>query len=458
MEAELACGHAAQVLPTIEALCREHPLREAFRAQLMTAYYRAGRQADALAVFRAFHEELAGKLGVDPSPALVRLERRMLTQDPRLIGPRPARALRGYRLGDRLGSGRDGTVHAASLSGVDRELAIKVCGPRWRTPRVHPRVRGHADPGRFAAPPARADPRLVARARRRLRGHPPDARRDARDRLRRCPLAVVSSSPWSVASGARSGTRRPRPRARPAGRDNVFFEAAGEPVLTDFWLAAAGAAAADDVARSRALVGAALAGRERTPGLAARSRPPPRAMARSDRSAFWPRSELGSRRRPGRNPYKGLRAFDEADAADFFGRADLVDELLGPPRAATTSGRLVLVVGGSGTGKSSVVRAGLLPRLRRRSVAGLRGAGSSRRCCRALPVQGAGGGLRRVAVTDADGLAEELAEDARARPRVAPRAARRRSAAAGRRPVRGAVHAGARGRPAGVPRRRSCTR
>ena len=54
IEAELACGRAAEMIPEIESLAREHPLREAFRAQLMIALYRAGRQADALRVFRDY--------------------------------------------------------------------------------------------------------------------------------------------------------------------------------------------------------------------------------------------------------------------------------------------------------------------------------------------------------------------------------------------------------------------
>lgn len=65
-----------------------------------------------------------------------------------------------------------------------------------------------------------------------------------------------------------------------------------------------------------------------------------------------------------RNPYKGLRAFDEADAADFFGRDDLVRRLHESLDRRSTP-RLVLLTGASGTGKSSVVRAGLIPRLRR---------------------------------------------------------------------------------------------
>ena len=68
-----------------------------------------------------------------------------------------------------------------------------------------------------------------------------------------------------------------------------------------------------------------------------------------------------------RNPYKGLRAFEEVDAADFFGRTALVDELV----EAVGQHRFVLLAGPSGSGKSSAIRAGLLPALR-----GSRGPGS----------------------------------------------------------------------------------
>ena len=60
-----------------------------------------------------------------------------------------------------------------------------------------------------------------------------------------------------------------------------------------------------------------------------------------------------------RNPYKGLRAFEEGDAADFYGRGELVATLV----TAVAEHRFVTVVGPSGSGKSSAVRAGLLPAL-----------------------------------------------------------------------------------------------
>ena len=67
-----------------------------------------------------------------------------------------------------------------------------------------------------------------------------------------------------------------------------------------------------------------------------------------------------------RNPFKGLRPFSESDTADFFGREQLIKTLL----LAVARQGLVSVVGPSGSGKSSVVRAGLVPALRRGDVPG----------------------------------------------------------------------------------------
>jgi basic membrane lipoprotein Med (substrate-binding protein (PBP1-ABC) superfamily)/DNA-binding SARP family transcriptional activator len=68
-----------------------------------------------------------------------------------------------------------------------------------------------------------------------------------------------------------------------------------------------------------------------------------------------------------RNPYKGLRSFGERDAADFFGRDDLVAKLL---RSLRDQHNLVALVGPSGSGKSSVIAAGLIPRLREGAIDG----------------------------------------------------------------------------------------
>jgi energy-coupling factor transporter ATP-binding protein EcfA2 len=65
------------------------------------------------------------------------------------------------------------------------------------------------------------------------------------------------------------------------------------------------------------------------------------------------------------NPYKGLRAFQVADADDFFGRTALTSQLLAQLASPGAAGRFLAVVGPSGSGKSSVVKAGLVPALRK---------------------------------------------------------------------------------------------
>jgi DNA-binding SARP family transcriptional activator len=90
VEAELAVGLAAELVPELEALAREHPLRERLRGQLMLALYRSERQADALAAYQDARRRLTEELGLEPGPALRELQRAMLTHDPALRPPRRA--------------------------------------------------------------------------------------------------------------------------------------------------------------------------------------------------------------------------------------------------------------------------------------------------------------------------------------------------------------------------------
>jgi predicted ATPase/class 3 adenylate cyclase len=80
----LDAGEHAQLLPQLEGLVREQPLREALRARLMLALYRAGRQADALDVYRQGRALLADELGLEPSEELRGLERQILAHDSEL--------------------------------------------------------------------------------------------------------------------------------------------------------------------------------------------------------------------------------------------------------------------------------------------------------------------------------------------------------------------------------------
>jgi DNA-binding SARP family transcriptional activator len=81
IDAALACGRHAEAAAELEALVREHPLRERLRGQLMLALYRAGRQADALAAYRDAHRALVDGLGIEPSPDLRALEAAILRQE-----------------------------------------------------------------------------------------------------------------------------------------------------------------------------------------------------------------------------------------------------------------------------------------------------------------------------------------------------------------------------------------
>ncbi|QIS16355.1 MULTISPECIES: BTAD domain-containing putative transcriptional regulator [Nocardia] len=82
IDAEIACGRASSVIGELVALTTDHPLREPLWVQLITALYLSGRQADALDACRRVRTVLAEELGIDPSPALMDLEQRVLRQEP----------------------------------------------------------------------------------------------------------------------------------------------------------------------------------------------------------------------------------------------------------------------------------------------------------------------------------------------------------------------------------------
>jgi ABC-type transport system substrate-binding protein/DNA-binding SARP family transcriptional activator len=84
IDADLETGTGSSLIPELELLVRDYPLRERFAAQLMLALYRAGRQGDALAVFGSLRRRFAEELGLSPSAELGELEQRILQHDPGL--------------------------------------------------------------------------------------------------------------------------------------------------------------------------------------------------------------------------------------------------------------------------------------------------------------------------------------------------------------------------------------
>jgi DNA-binding SARP family transcriptional activator len=87
IELELALGHHDDLVPELEALVREHPLRERLRHHLMLALYRSGRQAEALEAYRDARSTLREELGLEPSDELQALQRAILAHDESLAAP-----------------------------------------------------------------------------------------------------------------------------------------------------------------------------------------------------------------------------------------------------------------------------------------------------------------------------------------------------------------------------------
>jgi class 3 adenylate cyclase/tetratricopeptide (TPR) repeat protein len=93
IEADLGRGREREVVSELRALVAEHPFRERLRGQLMRGLYTAGRQAEALEVYRETRALLDEELGLEPGAELRELERRMLSHDPELeraaVSPQP---------------------------------------------------------------------------------------------------------------------------------------------------------------------------------------------------------------------------------------------------------------------------------------------------------------------------------------------------------------------------------
>jgi predicted ATPase/DNA-binding SARP family transcriptional activator len=87
VDAKLRLGRAEAVLPELLALAEDEPLRENLQRLTMLALYQAGRQSDALARYTELRRRLGENLGLEPSPPLRDLQRRILRHDPDLAAP-----------------------------------------------------------------------------------------------------------------------------------------------------------------------------------------------------------------------------------------------------------------------------------------------------------------------------------------------------------------------------------
>jgi predicted ATPase/DNA-binding SARP family transcriptional activator/Tfp pilus assembly protein PilF len=119
VEAELACGGHASLVSELDGLVAAHPLRERLCGQRMLALYRCGRQADALQAYQDLRSRLDDELGIDPSPAVQRLQQEILRQEPGLDW-RPAAAERTAGAARRAGPQLDAPARGDVASGRGR--------------------------------------------------------------------------------------------------------------------------------------------------------------------------------------------------------------------------------------------------------------------------------------------------------------------------------------------------
>ena len=406
IDAKLAAGRHGEAIGRLEALIAEHPLNERFHAQRMLALYRSGRRSDALEAYRHAHRTLTDEIGIEPGSELRRLQEQILAQDPALDAPAPS-----AELAPQLEGG------SPLLAGRERELGW--LRERWEETRsggsTVALVSGPAGIGktRFVAELARdvhrggasviyaagsgaAEPALDAVRRAGESERPtllviddaddvPPAALEAAVALaakpRAPPLLILAlhrdePSPPALAELARAaGLRRlalerlgPDAAAEIDGLyapadglvapvERLIAESDGVPLglhrAASEWAQAQASrrleATADRAAGERGDLRAAQA------ELAGSVADLQAARERGDLYLVEPADPSA----PEVCPFRGLAPFDAVHAAYFFGRERLVAGLV----ARVVGSTPLAVVGPSGSGKSSVLRAGLLPAL-----------------------------------------------------------------------------------------------
>lgn len=401
LRAELDLGRHAEVVARTERLLVDHPYREGLREVQIIGLYRSDRQVEALRAVEEHRSRLVEELGVDASPNLRRLEHLVLTQDPSLdmVGGM-GRPLRGYRLRELVGSGAVSLVYRGRQPSVGRDVAVKVIRSELANrPRFVARFQAEAQTiARLEHPhivplydywrePDRAY--LVMRL---LPTNLADLAADG-DVDPTTALRIVDQVASALEHAHRSGVVH-----RDVKPGNILLDYEGNAFLSDFGIAVDELVAveseigvtssseeyrapeyqrgdpvteASDIYAFGLVVNELLSDRgpevERVLARACAADPAerfssPRNMAHALRVAMEGPSP--GEAKPivvGETPYRGLSPFAEGDAGVFFGRDGPVDEILEWVEAGSN---LVSVVGASGSGKTSLVLAGVVPRLR----------------------------------------------------------------------------------------------
>jgi hypothetical protein len=130
-ETEIACGRSFTVISELEALVAEHSYREPLWTQLITAYYLAGRQSDALNAYHRLKTTLADDLGIDPNPTLRSLHERILRQETLDVKTAAkTTAVDAMRAIDQSSMVKTNSAHALLRDASDRIYLLQEAGTR----------------------------------------------------------------------------------------------------------------------------------------------------------------------------------------------------------------------------------------------------------------------------------------------------------------------------------------
>ncbi len=130
----LRLGDVGTLIGELEEAVATYPFHEGLCELLITGLYRAGRQADALAVYKRVRSRLADELGVDPGARLQQLEQQILIHDPALADPRRSESHQHHRPAGNLPSmspelvGREREV-ASLLAALRNKRLVEIVGP-----------------------------------------------------------------------------------------------------------------------------------------------------------------------------------------------------------------------------------------------------------------------------------------------------------------------------------------
>lgn len=373
--ADVQRGLAREVVPELEALVHAEPLRERLWHLLVLALYRCERQAEALAAYARARDVLRAELGVEPGEELRRLHGQVLSHDPALRPATPARPLP-----------RQLRPAPGPFVGRDRELAVlQQCWAQVE--------RGTPCTVVLRGPPGAGARRLACEFARVVAD-----RGDVVEHLEEPPGTWTPAGSATLTVVEADGLRH-APAPHEAGRRLLVLlhgsgdlevadavdlplsalDAAGVRGVLDRYLTADERVRVDDAAVADLLrTSGGLPGRVHEDALALARRLTHERVEHDAVRATRMRSALTEARDsladglhqlrttqdppradPATCPWKGLAAYGVQDAPWFAGRERVVAELL----ARLASARLLAVVGASGSGKSSLVRAGLLASL-----------------------------------------------------------------------------------------------